>query len=367
LTLACQGSLLYCEVRKASEILSEISYEDRVKSQIAQYAETVNMHDLPEIFHLWSNGFIAPGLQQVFGTSSIDECYALAYMEARERGGAGRILSIGCGDGAVEIRIAKHLIGLGITDFSFVGADLSPILLGHFRAAVFKEGLQRHMEAVEADLNKIDVPGEFAVIMANHALHHIEGLEQLFAYSKARLKDGGIFATCDMIGRNGHMRWPEAEAVLQAVWPLLDPKQRYQIQLRRYEERYVNHDCSTEGFEGIRAQDILPLILESFHPYKFMAAGGFVDLLVDRGYGHGFDRKLERDAGIIRFLGNLNDMMLDAGMITPTWMMGWLTKDDCGEVFYRNRRARSSVRPANASPDWVRFVDGLSDSRSTRL
>ena len=144
--------------------------------------------------------------------------------------------------------------------------------------------------------------------------------------------------------------------------PLLDPKQRYQIQLQRYEERYINHDCSTVGFEGIRAQDILPLLLETFRPYRFMATGGFVDLVVDRGYGHGFDHGSDRDVNMIRFLGRLNDMMLDAGTVKPTWMMAWFTKDKRGEFFYRDRRARFCVRQPGHSPDWTRIHEPLSEN-----
>lgn len=345
--------------------MSELSYQDRIASQIAQYAETVNMHDLPEIFHVWSNVHILPGLKEVFGTDSVNDFYARAFIESRDatrpqkqfgrRVEPGRILSIGCGDGGVEIAVSKILIEKGIKDFQFVCADLSPILLGHLKAAVVKEGLDRYFEPVESDLNQIAIPGHFDMIMANHSLHHIEGLEALFSYSHERLKDGGIFATSDMIGRNGHMRWPETESVVQAIWPLLKPEQRYQVQLQRLEERYINHDCSTEGFEGIRAQDILPLMIDKFHPYRFMACGGFIDLLVDRGYGHGFKRDDERDVALIEFLGNLNDMMLDSGMVKPTIMLAWFTKDNRGEFFFRDRRARSCVRPVGQPPDWTRF------------
>ena len=41
--------------------MSNISYEERVQAQIAQYANTVNMQDLPAIFSVWSMEFIAPG------------------------------------------------------------------------------------------------------------------------------------------------------------------------------------------------------------------------------------------------------------------------------------------------------------------
>ncbi|MCP1538103.1 class I SAM-dependent methyltransferase [Methylorubrum extorquens] len=336
--------------------MSEQSYEDRIRSQIEQYANTINMHDLPEIFHVWSHEYIGPGMKQVFGTSSIDEAYGLAYIDAAKHPEhTGRLLSIGCGDGAVEIRVAKYLIANGFNDFEFVCADLSPILLGHLKKAVAAEGLTKHFTPVEADLNKIQIPGNFDVMMANHALHHIEGLESLFEYSCQNLSPSGIFATCDMIGRNGHRRWPETAAVLSALWPALSVKKRYHSLLQRVNDTFLDHDCSKEGFEGIRAQDILPLMLKYLKPYKFFATGGFVDVIVDRGFGHAYDAKSPEDVSFIRFLADMNEVMLDSGVVKPTWVMAYFTKDDRGEKYYRDRNARSSVRIAETHPSWTRF------------
>jgi SAM-dependent methyltransferase len=332
------------------------TYKERVISQIEQYADTVNMHDLPDIFHYWSHNYIRPGFSEVFDAASIDDAYAVAFEEARARtAGPGRILSIGCGDGGVEIRVAKILLERGVSNFVFVCADLSPILLDHLRDAVEAEGLASHFQLVEADLNHIDIPGTFDVIMANHSLHHIVGLEALFAFSHERLKDGGIFATSDIIGRNGHTRWPETAAILQAAWPMLKPMQRYNVQLRQHNETFVDHDCSTEGFEGIRAQDILPIMTKLFFPYKFFATAGIVDMFIERSYGHGFNVNSEQDITFVKFIADLNEILIDAGVVKPTWMMAYFTKDDRGEVFYRDRRAGNVVRNPLEDPRWTRF------------
>ena len=61
------------------------------------------------------------------------------------------------------------------------------------------------------------------------------------------------------------MRWPEAYGVLSELWKELPETYKYNHQLKRLEIEYENWDCSTEGFEGIRSQDILPLLIETFH------------------------------------------------------------------------------------------------------
>lgn len=320
-----------------------MDYSDRVASQIAQYAETVNMHDLPAIFHFWSHRYLLPAMQAVFESPRVIDVYLSACLAASSNGPRS-VLSIGCGDGSIEIELAQELIKAGVTDFKIVGADLSPILLGHFRTKIAELQLDQYFSIVEADLNEGQVRGPFDVIMANHSLHHIFELEKLFDFSYRELKDHGVFATCDMIGRNGHMRWPETKAVIDMFWPLLKPKQRYNVPLSRMEETYINHDCSTEGFEGIRAQDILPLMLERFHPLRFVGAGGFVDLMIDRGYGHGFDVNDPDDTRLITCMADLNEIMLDAGTVKPTIMLGHFVKYPCEERTYRGRTAAKAVR-----------------------
>jgi hypothetical protein len=39
-------------------------------------------------------------------------------------------------------------------------------------------------------------------------LHHVLNLEGLFGQIKSHLKEHGLFIISDIIGRNGHLRWP---------------------------------------------------------------------------------------------------------------------------------------------------------------
>jgi SAM-dependent methyltransferase len=331
------------------------SYTERIRQQLEQYADA-KIHDLPEIAHFWSDAFIGPGMSEVFGTTSITELYANAYVESKgSKGGLGRILSIGCGDGNREIAMIELLLNRGHKDFLVVCTDLSPLLLDRLRTTARDKEYERLIEIAEVDLNVTPVLGEFDMIMANHSLHHIVELELLFKYCADHLKDEGILATNDMIGRNGHMRWPETALILEALWPTLTDREKWHTQLRRLHEGFRDHDCSNEGFEGIRAQDILPLLLQRFHPYRFHAFGGFIDVLVDRGYGHAYDPNVREHVAKIRFLSILNEILLDSGVIKPTIMMAYFTKTkgDRPEIYYRNRRARECVR--NCDPRWLQF------------
>lgn len=330
------------------------AYDARVRSQIQQYIDEP-IHDLPEIFHIWSHEFIRPGLMHVFETETVNDFYLKGAAEAsNDFTQPCRILSIGCGDGDLEVELAQSLRNRGVEDFHFEGVDISPVLIKRFNDKIVAAGLDRYVFPRVEDVNKVSRPEKYDLIIANHCLHHIVELERVFDFVENSLNDSGLFVTSDMIGRNGHMRWPETAAVLQAIWPLLSKKQRFHHQLLRpTEERFVDFDCSGEGFEGIRAQDILPLILKKFHPHKFFAFGGFADVLVDRGFGPGFDVSNEWDREFILAMGKLNDMMLDAGMLKPTSMMAYFSKNPRPERHYRDRTAASAVRPVDTDPNWV--------------
>ena len=69
--------------------------------------------------------------------------------------------------------------------------------------------------------------------------------------------------------------------------------------MSHYEDEYMNHDCSTEGFEGVRAQDVLPLLVERFDFHLFIAFGNVVNVFVDRSIGYSFDLERERDRQFI--------------------------------------------------------------------
>src|SRR5205085_2791623 len=73
-------------------------------------------------------------------------------------------------------------------------------------------------------------------------------------------------------------------AVIDRIWRQLPVRFKYHHQLRRLEHEYENWDCSTEGFEGIRAQDILPLCVERFEFRRFLGWASLVEILIDRGF-----------------------------------------------------------------------------------
>ncbi len=165
---------------------------------------------------------------------------------------------------------------------------------------------------------------KYDVVIANHALHHFVELEKLFDGIHRCLRKDGFFITCDMIGRNGHMRWPEALELVHEFWKELPRNYRFNHQLQRSEDLYQNWDCSVDSFEGIRAQDILPLLVGRFHFDLFIGYGNVVDVFVERGFGPNFDADAEWDRSFIDRIQACNQQALEAGRVTPTQMIAAL-------------------------------------------
>ncbi|MDX1412519.1 MAG: hypothetical protein R3351_10205, partial [Nitrospirales bacterium] len=154
-------------------------------------------------------------------------------------------------------------------------------------------------------------------------------LETLFDKISYGLRGNGCFLTMDIIGRNGHMRWPEALEVVNAIWSSLPDKYKYHHLLKHFEEKYENRDYSIDGgFEGVRAQDILPLLIDRFDFALFFAFGNLVDVFLDRGFGPNFEIHREQDRIIIDFIASLDESLIENGVITPCHLIAELRKRD---------------------------------------
>jgi hypothetical protein len=44
-----------------------VAYEDRLRIEVERYRNVANVHELPDIFHLWTERFLSPKMDAVFG------------------------------------------------------------------------------------------------------------------------------------------------------------------------------------------------------------------------------------------------------------------------------------------------------------
>lgn len=323
----------------------------RLEQEIEVYREVENVHDLPEIFHYWSGKHLAPILESC-GLRGVDDFFVdrIAGACARSEGRPVEVVSVGSGNCDFEVSLAERLLAREVHNFRIGCLELNPYMLERGRALADARGLGARFSFEEVDVATWNPRRTIDVVVANQSLHHFEELEALFGRIAEAIAHGGELLTSDIIGRNGHLRWPEALEELHAFWREMPDRYKWNHALHRFEDPYENWDCSTESNEGIRAQDILPLLIERFHFEVFVAWGNLIDVFIDRGFGPNFDAERPEDRAFIDRVAERDEDLIDRGELTPTHMIAALRTQPVAEpVIYRDRTPPRCVRrPAEA-------------------
>lgn len=297
-----------------------VRYRLRAAIEQANYADVQEVHDLPAIFHYWSNTYLQPKCLAL-GFSHPDDLYLQQMLAALATNPHARFLSIGAGNCDLEVRLARQLRDRGHADFVLTCLDLNDAMLRRGQDAAARADVSANLAFIQADFNTWRPATAFDVVIANQSLHHVTELEHLFAAVQDAIGDTGCFVTSDMIGRNGHQRWPEARTIIDTLWVELPAAKRHNHLQRQYEPTFQDWDASVSGFEGIRAQDILPLLVERFHFALFLPFGNLIDPFTDRAFGPNFDPDDAADRAFIDRVHALDEAELLAGRITPTHML----------------------------------------------
>ncbi len=168
-------------------------YQERLAHEKQLFDENICVHDLPEIFHYWSEKYLRPRLNGV-GYNNIEDFFVQEIARTpRQPGCALRIASVGCGDCAFEIRVANGLLARGIGDFTVLCLDISDVALDRGRGYASDAGVASHFEMVPHDFNQGLPDGVFDAVMANQSLHHVLELERLYSAISRQLATGGLF------------------------------------------------------------------------------------------------------------------------------------------------------------------------------
>jgi SAM-dependent methyltransferase len=324
------------------------SYQDRVEAEIAVYAEQEVVHDLPEIYAVWAKGHVMPLLHEV-GFDGFWDMYDQAVAEQCARRGSETVtmVSVGAGNGDAEVDLASRLAKMGHENLQLVLLELNPSMLERADALAREAGIADRVRTVQADLNTWCAEGPVDVYFANHSLHHVVELEHLFGQIKSSLDPDGVFLINDMIGRNGHQRWPEAVAMVNGIWDQMPERYRRNNYSGEIDTVYPDLDCSGESFEGVRAEDILPLLLKTFHPETYVTFANIVDPFVDRVYGPNFDINNESDVAFLEHIAQLDDAAMELRVLTPTHLVGSFRPSPVQCRYPRGRSPERTVHPAS--------------------
>lgn len=296
-------------------------YERRVAAELAFFEDMAQVHALPGIFHYWSHTHLLPRFAAHGYLHPVD-FFAREFERQRARLGRPlRAISVGAGNGEIELDIARLLRQRGIDGVQIECLDINPAMLARCREAAAAAGLGELLQPVQGDFNAWNPQGHYDIVMANQSLHHVLQLEALFDAVARAIGSEGVFLVSDIIGRNGHLHWPEALEQIEALWRELPEAKKRNHLLKRVETEFIDWDCSIEGFEGVRAQDILPLLLQRFQFELFVPWGNVIDPFIDRAFGHNYDPENADDRAFIDRVHALDDAGIQQGRWTPVHMI----------------------------------------------
>jgi SAM-dependent methyltransferase len=135
----------------------------------------------------------AAGIQGTPLFERVHELAARHFLRATGASARHRVLSLGCGDGSIERRLAPH-VG------EIVGLDISAVAVGQASAAAAAAGLRNLSFAVsDAGALKLGGLGRFDAIAAFAFLHHIDdaAMRATLAEARGALQPGGAFYSSD--------------------------------------------------------------------------------------------------------------------------------------------------------------------------
>jgi SAM-dependent methyltransferase len=293
-----------------------------------------NMHDHDAAFHFYNTVQLSPKLKAVYdfkAGQTINDVYAsqlaiAAISDDRRLS----ILSIGSGDCSIELQVAKILENVYQVKPNFTCYE--PSEAGRERAKITLSNLtssDKSSFSIQDRLLPRPTEQPFDAIFAHHSLHHAADLEFIFMYIKDNMKADGTFVCSDMIGRNGHRRWPEQLYVAENLWRRLPRSSKHDFILNTDILQYPDYDYTCEGKsdirEGIRSQDILPLLVRNFHFRYFVAWGGISFEFVGRRLAQNFSPHTAVGKEFLLELTSLEEKLTSEGVIKPDQMIATLT------------------------------------------
>ncbi len=341
-----------------------IDNEAKLRQELEIFNDNINIHDLPDIFHYWSNKHLKL-LVEEYGITHPDDLFVNYMFDSVLSCGVEEpiFISIGAGNCDTEVRIAKRLKEKGLQKFCIECLELNPNMLKRGHDLAVQESVTENLSFIELDFNKWKANKQYTSVIANHSLHHIQNLEGVFSEIKKSLHKNGAFITFDVIGRNSHQRWPEALDALNNFWKELPKTYKYNHMHKRFELMYENWHRSTKGFEGIRAQDILPLLIKNFHFQLFIGFSNVIDVFIDRAFGHNFNPSKKWDTDFIDRIHQFDEESIRNGTIKPTHMMAVMKKLPVTDPDYsRGFSPEYCVRDPNIDPNiniLVREIEGI--------
>lgn len=210
---------------------------------------------------------------------------AINYLAPRP---SGRVLSIGCGNGSHEIKLAQQP---GVTHVT--GIDLAPKKIEEAQRLAAEAGLT-NTTFLSGDLFTHDLGQHaFDMVLFNSSLHHFHQLENILQQKVPEwLTADGLLVLFEFVGAT-RFQWPTAQ--LQAANNVLQSiPEKYRTKIRSGTAKKRIYRPGTwrmrinDPSESIRSADIMPLVHQWYDTVEEKQVAGSLLQLVFQDIAHHF-------------------------------------------------------------------------------
>lgn len=158
------------------------------------------------------------------------------------------------------------------------------------------------LDLIEANANELTYTGEkWDIILCVSALHHLVELEKVIKFIHHSLFDDGEFWSIgEYVGRNGNRLWPEARHSADIFFSTLPKKYRLNAHTKKVDHVIPDNDYSVGCFEGIRSEDIEPLLDNWFQPVDVYRRNCFLWRMINLAYSDNYDLSCHDDLNWIK-------------------------------------------------------------------
>lgn len=230
----------------------------------------------------------------------------------------GHWLSLGCGDGNLEMWLTEQGIAASVE-----GVDVSEGAVDVANRAASERGIDRvHFRSM--DLNNEPLPeSSYDVILASMSMHHISELEAAFDGIYRALSPGGFFLANEFVGPSRMQFTNRQVALAEKIIALLPAELRRNtvasgvrgttIFKDRYQVRSVAEWEEIDPSEAVRSADIIEVFEKTFDSAWIYLYGGALLHLVLEHIADNFDPEDPRDRALLRVTDLMETELTAAG------------------------------------------------------
>lgn len=251
--------------------------------------------------------------------SWVEYCLAEFMFGAR----AERMLSIGCGQGALERQLHA------LRAFEACDAyDIAPGAIEMARKAAAAANIRTiHYEARDVEARDFG-NGVYDAIWFNGSLHHIEALEAVLANVRKALKPNGLLFVHEYVGADRFAFPAEQRDAIERAFLLIPDA---------YRKSFAPHDFAevakhpplpdpeevrrVDPSEAVRSSAILPVISTLFDTLAINASGGTLLQFLLSGIAGNFRADDPKSMAVLDMLFRIEDTLIDTGHLPSDFVV----------------------------------------------